>query len=184
MRTWISLTTLPLLAIGVCASAQDIASSFPDRPIRFVSPFAPGGATDPLARLIGHGFTESWKQPVILDNRPGGGPTITTDVVKTVSPDAHTVLIVAASFAINPSLYKNANFGPVRDFAPIVAVLNSASVRQRILDTGVEPWLTSPEKAKEFIAAETSRWSKVISRLSLKPDRKRMNVYHHTERFV
>ncbi len=307
------------------AVAQQTTANYPSRPIRMVSPFAPGGATEPLARMINQGLTEKWGQPVILDFRPGAGTMIGTNIVRAAAPDGYTILIVAASFSINPSLYKDVKYEPVRDFVPltmqvefpflltvhpnspavnvqqlisqakaqpgrltfsssgigntnhlagellknmagislthvpykgggpaltavlggevsmlfttvlsslpfvqsgrlralaisssersrhlpnvptiteaaalpgfyvkgwyalvvhsetapqivtklnqeIVAILNKESVKQKIIDSGVEPWPTSPEVARKFIGAESIRWRKVIAQLGIKPE--------------
>jgi tripartite-type tricarboxylate transporter receptor subunit TctC len=108
-----------LLAALWCAAAGAGAADYPVRPLRMVSPFAPGGATEPIARMIGQGLMEKWGQPVVLDFRPGAGTLIGTDIVRTATPDGHTLLIVAASFAINPHLYRDVKYDPIRDFMPV-----------------------------------------------------------------
>ena len=84
-----------------------------------MSPFAPGGGTDVVSRLVAQKMTESWGQAVILDNRPGAGTMLGTEIVAKSPADGYTLLIVAAAHSINPSLYAKVNYHPTRDFAPI-----------------------------------------------------------------
>jgi tripartite-type tricarboxylate transporter receptor subunit TctC len=105
-------------AVSATAHAAE-TNPYPSRPIRLVAPFAPGGGTDVVSRLVAQRLIESWGQPVILDNRPGAGTMIGTEIVKNAPPDGYTILICAAAHSINPSLYSKVNYHPVRDFAPI-----------------------------------------------------------------
>src|SRR4051812_112272 len=98
------------------ASAQD----YPSKPIRIIVPYPPGGFNDTLARTLGHRLTEKWGQPVIVDNRPGAGGTIGTNIAAKASPDGYTLLIASFAFAVNPALYTSLPYDPDRDFAPIV----------------------------------------------------------------
>jgi tripartite-type tricarboxylate transporter receptor subunit TctC len=109
---------LALLAVpGACGAADDIA--YPEKPIRFIVTFAPGGGTDVFARAIAQKFTEKWGQPVIADNRAGGNGNIGTDIVAKSPPDGYTILVTTnATIVINPHLYK-VGYDPVRDFAPV-----------------------------------------------------------------
>lgn len=101
------------------------AQAYPTKPVRFVVPFSAGGPTDILARIIGRKLTEAWAQQVIIDNRPGAGSTLGTDIVAKAEPDGYTLLLATNGHAINPSLYRKLPFDPIRDFAPIT-LLNSA----------------------------------------------------------
>ncbi len=101
------------------------AQAYPARPVRFVVPFSAGGPTDILARIVGQKLAEAWGQQVIIDNRPGAGSTLGTDIVAKADPDGYTVLFTTSGHAINPSLYRKLPFDSVRDFAPITLV-NSA----------------------------------------------------------
>lgn len=104
------------------AGAAGAQSSYPGKPIRFVVPYPPGGFTDILARLIGQKLTESWTQPVVIENRGGGGSTIGSDIVAKAPPDGYTLLMVAPDLAINPSLYPKLPYDTVKDFAPVTLV--------------------------------------------------------------
>jgi tripartite-type tricarboxylate transporter receptor subunit TctC len=96
------------------------AEGYPDKPIRIVVPYPPGGFNDTLARTFGRKLTESWKQPVIVDNRPGGGTTIGTGLVAKAPADGHTLLIVSFAFAVNPALYRELPYDSAGDFAPVI----------------------------------------------------------------
>jgi tripartite-type tricarboxylate transporter receptor subunit TctC len=85
--------------------ARAAAEEFPDKPIRIVVPYPPGGFNDTLARTLSEKLHASWGQTVIVDNRPGGGTTIGANIVARAPADGHTLLIVSFAFAVNPSLY-------------------------------------------------------------------------------
>ena len=97
------------------ASAQD----FPSRPVRLIVPQSAGGSTDVVARVVAQRMTEALRQNVIVDNRPGAGSLNGTELVAKAVPDGHTVLVVAASFTINPAIRKDLPFDPIRDFTPV-----------------------------------------------------------------
>jgi len=105
-------------ATAANAVAQS-TSPYPSRPIRLVVPQSAGGSTDLVARPLAQRVAEALKGSVVVDNRPGAGSTIGTDIVAKAAPDGHTLLAVAASFTMSPSLYKKLPFDPVNDFAPI-----------------------------------------------------------------
>src|SRR5687768_3267228 len=107
--------TAVLCAISVAAQGQ----SYPVRPVRIIVPQSAGGSTDVVARVVAQRLTDSLGQSVIVDNRPGAGSLNGTDLVAKAAPDGYTLLTVAASFTINPSLHKNLPFDPVNDFAPV-----------------------------------------------------------------
>ena len=106
-------------ALGCCASAQ--AQTYPTRPIRLIVPFAPGGGTDILARVIGQKISEGMGQQVVVDNRAGAGGNLGTELAAKAAGDGHTILMVSASYAVNASIYK-LDFDPVRDLTPITQV--------------------------------------------------------------
>ena len=107
------------------AKAQD----YPTKPIRLVVPFAAGGATDVLARLVGERLTASLGQQVVVDNRPGAGGNIGSDLVARAEPDGYTILMGAVgTHAINPSLYPKMPYDPVKDFAPVTLVASVPNV--------------------------------------------------------
>src|SRR5688572_17483107 len=96
------------------------AQQYPTRALRVVVPFAPGGSTDVLARIVGQRLSESFGQSVIIDNRPAAGGTVGTDLVAKAQPDGYTLLIGSiATMAIAPAMYAKLPYEPVRDFEHI-----------------------------------------------------------------
>ncbi len=100
-------------------SVQSSVQSYPVRPIRLIVPQSAGGSTDLVARPLAQRVAEAMKGSVVVDNRPGAGSTIGTDLAAKAPPDGYTLLAVAASFSMSPSLYKKLPFDPLNDFAPI-----------------------------------------------------------------
>jgi tripartite-type tricarboxylate transporter receptor subunit TctC len=117
--------TFLVLAAGMAASTAAFAQTeqYPRKPIRIVVPYAPGGPADILARLIGLRLNEAWKQPVIVDNRPGGNTIIGAELVARAQPDGYTLLVTyVGTLAINPVLYQKLPYDTLRDFAPITMI--------------------------------------------------------------
>ena len=112
---------LCVVAGGNLAAATALAQSFPSKPIRFISPNAPGGSTTAIARLIGQKFTESWGQQVVVDNRPGGNGFIGGEALAKAMPDGHTLMLISPTHIITPLLIP-APYDALKDFAPIAAV--------------------------------------------------------------
>jgi tripartite-type tricarboxylate transporter receptor subunit TctC len=107
------------LALWLACAGAALAQAYPTRPIRLVVPQSPGGSTDQVARPLARQLGEILGQTVIVDNRAGAGSVIGTDIVAKAAPDGYTLLAVAASFTISPSLYKQLPYDVERDFAPI-----------------------------------------------------------------
>jgi tripartite-type tricarboxylate transporter receptor subunit TctC len=124
--------TCGALSLGlVLVAATDIASiawaqNYPTKPVRIVVPFAPGGTTDILARLVGQRLSDALRQPVVIDNRPGANGALGTEFVAKSPPDGHTIVMgYLGAFAIGPSLYAKLPYDPIRDFAPITLVAST-----------------------------------------------------------
>ena len=100
-------------------SAQSVASQYPEKPIKIIVPFAPGGSTDVLARVIGQKLTENWGQPVIVDTRPGGSTIIGTGLAAKADPDGYTLIIVVSNLVTNPALHATMPYDAIKDFEPI-----------------------------------------------------------------
>jgi tripartite-type tricarboxylate transporter receptor subunit TctC len=107
-----------MAAIILAAAFSVAAQDYPNKQIELVVPFVAGGTTDNIARLIAQRFSDSWAQTVVVNNRPGGGSTIGTNVVAKAAPDGHTLLVTTIGFAINAGLQK-LPYDPIKDFAPI-----------------------------------------------------------------
>lgn len=120
---------LPALLGASAASAQSGVPAGSSQPIRLVVPFAPGGTTDLVARLIAQGMGERLGQAMIVENRPGAGATVGSQQVAQAAPDGHTLLMSnIASHGIAPTLYRTLRYDAVRDFAHIGLVVESPSV--------------------------------------------------------
>ena len=106
-----------------------IAAEWPQRPVRMLVGFAPGGGTDATARAIAPKLTELLGQQVIVDNRPGATGNIATDITAKATPDGYTILMgTIAALAINPSLYSKLPFDPINDLAPVTRAVDSTNV--------------------------------------------------------
>jgi len=103
-------------------AAPVVAQGYPDRPIRLVVPYAPGGGTDLTSRLIALRLTERLKQQVIVDNRAGGASNIGAGIVARSAPDGYTLMMAGISFSINVSIFPKLNYDPIRDFDPVSLV--------------------------------------------------------------
>ena len=119
------------VAVGLACLAPlpALAQGYPNKPVRLVVPFPPGGPLDATGRLIGQKLTEAWGQSVVVDNRPGAGGNIGADLVAKSPPDGYTVVMGALStHAVNPSLYPSMPYDAVKDFAPITLVAITPNV--------------------------------------------------------
>jgi tripartite-type tricarboxylate transporter receptor subunit TctC len=114
-RSRLVLPFLPL-AVAHLARAQD---AWPGRPVRLIVPFPAGGSTDAQARLLAQRMGDIWKQPVVVDNRPGGGTVLATNVVAKSTPDGHTIGVAVSSHAINPTLRHNLPYDTLKDLVPV-----------------------------------------------------------------
>lgn len=107
-----------LAAVTLPAAAQ----AYPDRPIRLVVPYAPGGGTDLTSRLIAQRLTERFRQQVVVDNRAGGASNIGAEIVARSTPDGYTLMMAGISFSINTSIFSKLGYDPIRDFDPVSLV--------------------------------------------------------------
>jgi tripartite-type tricarboxylate transporter receptor subunit TctC len=121
-RHAVTIITSVLLALAAPALAATKPSGYPTKPIRLIVPLAPAGSTDIVARIVAQKFNEAFGQPVIVDNRPGGGTTIGSNLVARAQPDGHTLLFASISLATTVPLYVSLPYDPVKDFAPIGTV--------------------------------------------------------------
>jgi tripartite-type tricarboxylate transporter receptor subunit TctC len=130
------------------------AQAYPTRPVRIVVGFAAGGPADMLARLIGQWLSERLGQPFIIENRPGAGGNIGTELALRAPADGYTLLMVAPSHAINATLYEKLNFNVIRDVSPIASVVRQPHIML------VNP-LVPPRTVPEFIAYAKGKPGKV-----------------------
>lgn len=116
-----------IAGILLCAG-RTMAQDYPAKPIRFIIPLAPGGGGDILARSIAQKLNEKWGQPVIVDNRPGGGGVIGTEVVAKAPADGYTILMIATNHTVNPSLIPKLPYDAIADFAPVTQLTASPNI--------------------------------------------------------
>ena len=107
------------------------AQSYPNKPVRFVVPFAPGGQSDIVARLMAQKLSERWGQPVVVDNKAGAATTLGTDIVAKAPADGYTLLLAPAPFVITQYAYPKLPYDSRKDFAPVsLLVTNPLQVQQ------------------------------------------------------
>jgi tripartite-type tricarboxylate transporter receptor subunit TctC len=134
-----------VIGLGLGATAAQAAEDYPTKPVKWVVAYPPGGTTDILARIIGQYLSEKLGQQFIIDNRPGAGNNIGTEVVVNSPPDGYTLLLVNPANGINATLYKKLPFNLLRDIAPVAGITRTPNVME------VTP--TFPAKTvAEFIA--------------------------------
>lgn len=134
----------------ICGADSAFSQNYPNKPIRIIVPFTPGGGNDILARVIGKELTGRWGQPVIIDNRPGGGGTIGAGTVAKAPADGYTMLFVSTSFGMQPSLYSKLTFDTKKDFTGVIWVASGQFVLV------VHPSLPA-KSVKELIALAKSK---------------------------
>ena len=120
----VTLSTVIAMGVAVATAAFSLHAqqSFPSKPIRFIVPFTVGGGTDVIARLLGQKMSESWGQPVVIENRTGAGGTIGANIVAKATPDGHTLLVTSAAFAISAALHTNLSYDPLKDFTGVTRI--------------------------------------------------------------
>jgi tripartite-type tricarboxylate transporter receptor subunit TctC len=112
------LRVAALCLAGVCACVQ--AQSYPSRPVRLIAPYVAGGGTDFVARTVATKLSELWGSPVVVENRPGGGTNIGSELVARAAPDGYTLLVGGVPNTVNMSLYRKLPYDVVKDFAPVI----------------------------------------------------------------
>ncbi|MEO7009436.1 MAG: tripartite tricarboxylate transporter substrate binding protein [Caldimonas sp.] len=124
MNTLLSRLGAALAITAACLAplAASAQASYPDKPIRFVVPYPPGGGTDVIARIVQERFQHALGQPIIIDNRGGAAGSLGTDIVAKSAPDGYTVLFTLSSHTINPSFYAKLPFDTAKDFEPVGTV--------------------------------------------------------------
>lgn len=116
-----SLRSALALALTSCMSAVALANAYPDKPVKIVVPYPPGGSTDTITRLIAQKLSQRWGQPVVVDNKGGASGIIGSDAVARSESDGYTLLMNGSGpQTINVSLFKDLPYDPVKDFAPII----------------------------------------------------------------
>src|SRR6201986_1094712 len=123
------LLAIAVAGLGLVCSASR-AQDYPTKPVRWVVPYPPGGSTDLVARLIGQYLSEHLGQQFVIDNRPGAGNNIGTEVVANAPPDGYTLLLVNPANGINATLYRKLPFNFLRDIAPVAGIIRVPNVME------------------------------------------------------
>src|SRR5215212_9233354 len=143
-----------LLAASALAQTPP-GAAYPSRRVRLIVPFAPGGGSDFVGRLIGQKLTEQMGQQFVVDNRSGAASLIGTEIVARAAPDGYTLLLGDSGFTINLAYYKNAKYDPLRDFDPVTVVADTPYI------LAVNPGLPYAGSLKDFIAAAKAQPGKL-----------------------
>src|SRR5690606_31307961 len=154
MKFSVTLATAALALASAAPTALG-AAEYPDKPIRLIVPFPPGGSNDIVGRLIANELTGRLNQQVVVDNRGGAGGIIGSNLAAQARPDGHTLLIISVAFAYNPSSYKsNLQFDPATSFTPVA-----------ILGTGPNAFTVNPKlpvkSVKDVIALAKKQPGKI-----------------------
>jgi len=128
-RVRVLVAALAVTLSGLLPSAALAQAAYPDKPVRIIVPFGPGGGTDLIARSLAQRLSERIGQPFVIENKPGAGGTIGTDAVAKARPDGYTLLMATnATLALAPGLYKNLPFNPLADLTTVAVVASGPSV--------------------------------------------------------
>ncbi len=119
---------VPLLTVAASILPATAAQVYPTKPIRMLVGFPPGGAADIMARIVGQKLAESFQQQIVVDNRPGAGSAIASEMTARAAPDGYTLLMIGASHAVNAGLHKKLPYDPVKDFAAVIRVASAPVV--------------------------------------------------------
>src|SRR5262249_19713188 len=115
--------TLIATIMALLMAVGNAAASYPDRPVRIVVPFPPGGSNDVIARLLAQKLSALWGKSVIVDNQSGAGGNVGSEMTARSAPDGYTLLLTAPGpLVVNPTLYRRMSFDPAKDFAPVALV--------------------------------------------------------------
>jgi tripartite-type tricarboxylate transporter receptor subunit TctC len=117
-----------LVIAALSAGLSQAADSYPDRKIRVIVPFAAGGPTDVIARIVAGRLSDDWGQQLYVENMPGAGGNLGVEIAGRAAPDGYTILVVSTGFIINPSMYSKIGYDPIKDFTPISLVAASPNV--------------------------------------------------------
>jgi tripartite-type tricarboxylate transporter receptor subunit TctC len=125
------------VAAALSFTSLDARAGYPDRPITLIVPFAPGGPSDIIARILATALSQSLGQQVIVDNRGGAAGNIGMGMAARAAPDGYTLLMTSTAIAVNPALFKSLPYDPIKDFAPISELVNAPNVLVVRPDSGI-----------------------------------------------
>ena len=128
MRT-LTKRLLTLFCLGLLSGSIAAADAFPEKTVRIIVPYTPGGFNDTLARVVGDRLSKTWNQPVVVENKPGGNTTVGNNIVAKAAPDGYTILITPLPFSALPGLYgPQLPYDALKDFSPLVLAANTQNV--------------------------------------------------------
>lgn len=122
------LAIVCFLGLASIASGAARAADYPVKPVRLVVPFAPGGSSDSVARMVGAKLTEAWEHQTIVENRPGASTNIGSMYVARSTPDGYTLYLANANYTVNPALFKTLPYDPIKDFVAVAQIANQTVV--------------------------------------------------------
>lgn len=137
-RTLLSALLAAAAAAPLATAAAAEPAKWPNRPVRLVVAYPPGGATDIQARIVAQYLSEKWQQPVIVENKPGGNTVIATEAVVKSAPDGHTLLLTAMPFMLNSMLMDKLTYSPTKDFIPVTALTTISNILVAAPSLGVK----------------------------------------------
>ena len=135
-RTWIA-ATLGGLAVAALPAGTRAQAAYPNKPVRVIIPFPPGVPLDVIMRVVAQRLGGALGQPVVIENKPGAGANIGTELVARAAPDGYTLLGTASNFVANPSLYSRVNYDPQKDFTPVTGLIRTPSVLMVVADSPI-----------------------------------------------
>ena len=128
MKKLLLMLLIAAVVAGALAVGAAQAADYPVKAVRMIIPLAMGGGSDIVGRIVAVALADHWKQPVVVDNRPGAGSTLGTALAAKAAPDGYTVLVSSSSIAISPALYKELPFDVRRDFVPVTLIASQPSI--------------------------------------------------------
>ncbi len=146
--TWLSALVLGA-SLALVAFAMPARAAYPERPIKIVVPFVPGGANDLIARILGNALSLSLGQPVVIENRGGANGNIGIAAVAHAAPDGYTLLVTSNVFDVNPALSKSPSYDPIKDFAPIADIASAPNVLAANPNSGMRTFADFLERARK-----------------------------------
>ena len=155
VRRAIAIFVAAFTANGALAQTPPSSTGFPNKPIRFIVPFSPGGGTDTLARIIAQKMNEGFGQAVVIENRTGAGGVIGTGIAAKATPDGHTLLLSSSAFAINAAISPKLPYDPLKDFSGVTRLGYSKSMLVITPTLGVKT-------LKDFIELARARPGKIF----------------------
>jgi tripartite-type tricarboxylate transporter receptor subunit TctC len=126
IRGFVVLFALASAALASAGSA--VAQTYPSHPVKMIVPFAAGGPTDVIARIVAQKLSETWGQQIYTENVPGGGGNTGAAMAARAPADGYTILVVSTGFIVNPSMYAKVPYDPIKDFSPVTLVASSPNV--------------------------------------------------------